>query len=67
MNVELTVDKENKTKMMTQVLHPSKENDLNTKRLGLGKLDETLKYFPKINSLYGYGKIKHEGGGGSVI
>lgn len=32
-NVELTVDKENKTKMMTQVLHPSKENDLNTKGL----------------------------------
>lgn len=29
--VELTVDKENKTRMMTQVLHPSKENDLNTK------------------------------------
>lgn len=38
---------------MTQVLYPSKDNDLNIKGLEqkLGKLDETLKYFPQ-NSLW---------------
>lgn len=63
-NVELTVDKENKT-MMTQVLHPSKENDLNTK--GSGQTWKTWwnpGIFLQKNSLYGYGKIKHEGEGG---
>lgn len=40
---------------MTQILYPSKENESNIKGLGqrLGRLDETLEYFPS-NSLYGY-------------
>lgn len=52
---DLTVEKENKIRMMTQILYPSKENESNIKGLGqrLGRLDETLEYFPS-NSLYGY-------------
>ena len=51
---------------MTQILHPSKENDSNIKRLGqsLGKLDEALAFFSQ-NSLYDYEKMKHKVG--SVI
>lgn len=54
--------------MMTDILYPSKENDLNIKRLRqrLGKLDEALRYFHQ-NSLYDYGKIKHEVGEGYLM